>query len=321
MTGIEFSYKYELVGGKTVYYISVNGSPYSGPYQTTKVIPAHDWIAKNTKFQGQLPLLQVQTNWWYQVVQPGSMTMWVSLKDDISVAQALGKLAQADKQGHLPITPEKRQANLKNLDKLVPGLSPGSGGLPLPVFPSQFFMTCTMTAVNAPDPMSTEVLYDWTAKLQRTRMFTFDQQSAVDAVLTTDPSFASGHVPGTTYLIQRYPDGTYKCDPPIPKIGPPPPDWAASDNAVIVATITDNPQLSPNMTTRIFHCPFDNTTQSQFWIWYSNQYSNDTPVVFMQTLPPAGVGTNLALADYQRQQTTPLIDLVSYSVPPTCKHK
>ncbi|KAI9859033.1 MAG: NHL repeat-containing protein 3 [Trichoglossum hirsutum] len=389
MTGIEVSYKYKLVGGETVYSVSTNGSPYYGPFPTTKVIPAHDWIANSTAFQGQLPILNVQTNWWYQVVQPGHMVMWhwfrsdtnvpwrtmnsidtnpnklpiledfafinwptftasnsthprhqeetpteshelpdsaslTALKDDTSVAQVLAKLVQADEHGRLPITPEQRQANLGKLGDLVPGLSPGSGGLPLPVFPSEFFMTCTMTAVNAPNPMSTEVLYNWPTKLQRTRMFDFDQASSVDAVLTTDPSFVGlGHVPGTTYLIQRYadPDRTFKCDPPIPKIGPPSPDWAAQSQAQIVATIKNNPQLSPGATTRIFHCSFGDASQSQFWIWYSNRHASDTPVVFMQTLPPANVGTNLALADYQRMQTTPLIDMVSFSVPDSCKHK
>ena len=74
------------------------------------------------------------------------------------------------------------------------------------------------------------------------------------------------------------------------------------------------------MTTRIFHCPFNATTQSQLWIWYSDRDLPDTPVVFMQTLPPPSVGTNLALADYQRMQTTPLVDTVSFSVPESCKH-
>lgn len=163
-------------------------------------------------------------------------------------------------------------------------------------------MTCTMTAINDPSPMSTEVFYDWTTQRQRTRMFNWDQEkeSCIDAVLTTDApkSPSPSHVLGTTYIIERHVDGKIKCGNTIPDIGPPPPDWAAQNSAEIVATIKDNPGLSPNATTRIFCCPFDKKTQSQIWIWYSERYGEDTPVVFMQTLPPPSVGTNLALADY-----------------------
>lgn len=178
-----------------------------------------------------------------------------------------------------------------------------------------------MTAINAAGPMSSEVLYDWDApELQRTRMFNWDQQSTIDAILTTDPSrHGLGHDPGTTYLINRNADGTFSCLPPIANIGPVPPNWAAADNAEIVATIKNNPQLSPGYTTRIFYCPFDATTQSQFWIWYSDQYGADAPAVFCQTLPPPQVGTNSALADYQRMEMTSLIDQVAFSVPETCK--
>jgi hypothetical protein len=35
----------------------------------------------------------------------------------------------------------------------------------------EFFMSCTMTPVNRPTPMSTEVTYNWASKSQRTRMF------------------------------------------------------------------------------------------------------------------------------------------------------
>jgi hypothetical protein len=53
---------------------------------TTKAIPSHDWIAnpaspRTTKFQGQLPILDVQTNWWYESVPAqgsnSDSTFWV----------------------------------------------------------------------------------------------------------------------------------------------------------------------------------------------------------------------------------------------------
>ncbi|TEY41046.1 hypothetical protein BOTCAL_0405g00040 [Botryotinia calthae] len=396
LTGIELSYKYQVTDGQTMYSFSINGSAYTFPVSTNRVIPAHNWIAQGTTFQGQLPLLGKQTNWWYQIAPMGNYIWhwfrsdtnvpWRTMNSDESApdnipilqdwafinwptftasssksqqyprtsshdeklpqdlaevgessaqayvvpatrhgtssAAALGALAQLDKQGELPITPEKREANLAKLGELVPGLSPGDGGLALPVWPDKFFMTCTMTAVNAAGPMSTEVLYDWDApKLQRTRMFDWDQQSTTDAILTTDtPLYGPGHNPGTMYLINRKADKTFSCLPPIPSIGPVPPNWAAENNAEIVATIKNNPQLSPGYTTRIFHCPFDTTTQSQFWIWYSDQYAVDTPVVFCQTLPPEHVGTNLALADYQRMETTSLVDQGTFNVPTTCRN-
>ncbi|RYP23163.1 hypothetical protein DL765_001248 [Monosporascus sp. GIB2] len=382
-TGIGVSFLYKSKDGNTHFQISINGGQYSRPIPTSRVIPEHNWIARMAHYQGQLPILDVQTNWWYTVATKKT-TMWHWFRDDTnapwrtmnsidsnpdnipvlqdfafinwptftpgrhrdlqnedltgvddlpqsasltsfhfdgSVAQILGTLVLLDKAGLLGTTDKQRKANLAKFSQLVPGLSPGSDGLPIPRWPSRFFMTCTMTAINDPSPMSTEVLYDWPSRLQRTRMFNWNQASCVDAVLTTvlpqSPNLQ--HVPGTTYIIWRNADGKFKCGKPIQGIGPPPPDWAAQDNAEIVATIKNNPQLSPNATTRIFRCPFDTTSQSQFWIWYSDRYATDTPVVFMQTLPPPSVGTNLALADYWRMQTTPLVDPVSFNVPQKCR--
>jgi len=205
-------------------------------------------------------------------------------------------LAGAGKQSY----PVDRAKNIKKLSELIPGLQPGSGGLPLPRWPDEFFMSCTMTPVNRPKPMSTEVTYKWASKSQRTRMFMSDQQSADDAALFG----------GNTHILTRFADGTWKRMTDIPKLGPPRPDWATAGQGKIAATITNNPVLSPNTVTRIFSCPVN--PPYQFWIWYS---TDDTPVVFMQTAPKVEEGTSLALADYKMMQLTTLVDPHTFDLP------
>jgi hypothetical protein len=78
LQGHELSCKYEVVNGQTLFSFSLNGGPYSTPVVTSLIIPARNWIAQKAQLQGQLPILDVQTNWWYETVQPGNITNWVS---------------------------------------------------------------------------------------------------------------------------------------------------------------------------------------------------------------------------------------------------
>jgi hypothetical protein len=138
-------------------------------------------------------------------------------------------------------------------------------------------------------------------------MFNADQQSTVDAVENNVG----------TYQINRFANGSCSTfGDPLPGLGPPQPAWATAGGGSIVATITNNPDLSPNSITRIFREQMDDTRQ--FWIWYSNYDPNiiDTPVVFMETAPPASEGTSLALADYKVMELTPLVDQISFTVSP-----
>jgi hypothetical protein len=208
-----------------------------------------------------------------------------------------------------PLTPTERSSNIEIVQTLIPGLTPGTDGLPLPIWPDTFFMTCIMTPVNRVIPMSTEVLYNWQTIDLRTRMFNADQQSAIDAVENSVG----------TYQINRLADGSCSTDgDPLAGLGPPQPTWATSGGGDIVATIIDNPDFCPGYTTRIFRELMDEEHGRQFWIWYSNsdQDIRDTPVVFMETAPPAQEGTSLALADYWEMELTQLVDPVSYTVSP-----
>ena len=99
------------------------------------------------------------------------------------------------------------------------------------------------------------------------------------------------------HIFTRFVDGAWERITDI--LGPPRPDWATAGQGKIVATITNNPVLSPNTITRVFSCPVN--PPYQFWIWYS---TDDTPVVFMQTAPKVGGGTSLALADNKMMQQT-----------------
>ena len=192
------------------------------------------------------------------------------------------------------------EENLNSASNLIPGFKFGDGGLPLPTWPEQFFMTCTMTPINRATPLSTEVTYDWPKQSQRTRMFGLDpSQQAMDCQLVNKEG----------QIFWRFENGDYQKIGSVP-FGPPYPDWAKVGGGKIIATITDNPVLSPNTVTRIFNAPIN--PPLQFWIWYSD---NDTPVVFMHTAPKYEQGTNLALADYKIAQTTPLIDPRTFDVP------
>lgn len=194
-----------------------------------------------------------------------------------------------------------------DLSTLIPGLSPGNGGLPLPVWPQQFFMTCTMTPVNNPTPLSTEMTYNWPAESQRTRMFDPPKQGAPQTV--TDAEL----IGSKTWIFSRSANGDFKCGTEL-DFGPTSPTWATTGGGKIMYTITNNPKLSPGTVTRCFCAPIDEP--GQFWIWYK---AGDIPVVFCQTRPPAQEGTNLALADYSSFQVTDLIDPDTFDVPPPCE--
>ncbi|KAI4760906.1 hypothetical protein E4T52_07036 [Aureobasidium sp. EXF-3400] len=194
----------------------------------------------------------------------------------------------------------------RDVSTLITGLSAGDDGLPLPVWPEQFFMTCTMTPVNRPTPLSTEMTYDWPAESQRTRMF--DPLTQGQPQKVTDAELKDSE----TWIFSRSADGTFQCETSLP-FGPTSPTWATKGGGKTMYTIKDNPQLSPGTVTRCFSAPIDEP--GQFWIWYK---TGDVPVVFCQTRPPASEGTNLALADYSAFQVTDLIDPDTFDVPPPC---
>lgn len=196
--------------------------------------------------------------------------------------------------------PVEIQQNFEAASTLIPGFKFGNLDLKLPVWPQQFFMNCTMTPINRATPLSTEVTYDWPTMSQRTRMFEAPVQPVIDCQLFNQ----------TAHIFRRFEDGSYKRMADIPGIGPARPDWATAGDGEIVATITNNPVLSPDTVTRIFHNPVN--PPYQFWIWYS---TNDTPVVFMQTAPTVDEGTSLALADYKELQPTGLIDPHTFDIP------
>jgi hypothetical protein len=187
-----------------------------------------------------------------------------------------------------------RAANLAVIQTLLPGIQDGNAdGFPLPTWPDQFFLTCTMTPVSRVPPMSTEVLYNWPAKSQRTRMFDSENQSVTDIQI----------VKGTAYVTERFADGTNTQQKPPFSLGVPRPDWAQTTGK-ICAVIHDNPDLSPGTVTRIFSSPIDDP--HQLWSWYA---TGDVPVTFCQTNPPPEEGAGLAMAEYYSSlQITDLID-------------
>ena len=128
--------------------------------------------------------------------------------------------------------------------------------------------------------MPTQVFYDWPRQRMLTRFFLPDNQGVDDAILTGSE----------TFLVQRLPDGHHKCLKKLP-VGLPKPNWMTVDGGVCKGVLVNNPQLSPNRTTKLIVLP--STPGRFFWVWYT---SLDQPILFMEV--PQLCDVMLILTDY-----------------------
>ena len=198
-----------------------------------------------------------------------------------------------------------KQANvLATIQDLIPGLTP-PGNNALPTWPNQLFMTALTTPTFEPHPFPnqpypTQVYYDWNNQRQLTRFFLPDQ-SLEDVILTSS----------TSYLIARFPNGTYKCLGTVP-VGLPYPNWPEKDGGVCKGMITNNPQLSPNRITQIF--TLNSMPPRVFWIWYTTA---NQAIMFAEV--PQACNVELILTDYSDYNPAPPpFDPSLFVVPPDC---
>jgi hypothetical protein len=201
-------------------------------------------------------------------------------------------------------SPGEQSSALDKIQELIPGLTP-PGNDPLPSWPSRLFMTALTTPTFEPHPFPnqpypTQVYYDWEAQHQLTR-FALPDGSLEDAILTNSIS----------YLVARFKDSPPKCLGTVP-VGLPYPNWPEKDGGVCKGVITNNPQLSPNKTTRIF--TLNSMPPRVFWIWYT---STNEAVMFMEV--PQACNVQLILTDYfAYDPAPPPFDPSLFSIPPDC---
>ncbi len=196
----------------------------------------------------------------------------------------------------------------KLIGTLVPGLAPGPASGNLPYWPDRLFLTSfsnptgQMPGAPPPDPIPTQVFYDWPNRKMLTRLWV-GPGTYEDAILDTD----------TTHVVLRKPDGTHVCAKCLP-VGLVKPQWASADmGAHCRAVITNNPQLSPNRTTSV--CVMPSRPGQVFWTWYT---SADQPVMFIEV--PQACDVMLLLTDYADWNASPPpFDPSLFVVPPDCQ--
>jgi hypothetical protein len=173
-------------------------------------------------------------------------------------------------------------------------------------WPNQFYMTATFLPVNKYNPLPTQVIYDWNARSQLTRML-------------MSPNLYEAHLIGNhTAILVRHPSGQVDCVGHL-DFGMPNPQWMKTDMCKCVGSVASNYQLSSFNSTIIAICPLMNSRV--FWTWYSASSEKDfRPILFFETSAPLGEGTDLAFGDYHSfYPDFLLIDQLGFSTPTVCK--
>ncbi len=170
------------------------------------------------------------------------------------------------------------------LARLAPDIVASCPPAPLPGWPEKAGMTAIMTGPGFDSiPLSAEILYDWSRKSQRTRMYWPQGSKLVneDALLFD----------GEGYSIERKTGGRLSCAGELP--GTVRPNWPETGGCSCEAIIKENLALAPSGA-RIMVCPM--TPPRVVWSWFAPE---GQPLVFMETSapgdPPAEV---LTLVDY-----------------------
>jgi hypothetical protein len=192
-------------------------------------------------------------------------------------ARALRRLVEAMRQA--------RERADHELRRLMPALETCPAA-PLPEWPEQLAITGVMTPIDSDeDPYPAEVLYDWTLRAQRSRIF-FPPESAIavqDSLLLNPQG----------YTVTRRRQGGPICEPVLP--GAIRPDWASRAPCSCEAAINGTTPLTPYGTSLIMACPLASPRVA--WAWYALA---GRPTVFMVTSMPGDEGKGLfAALDYR----------------------
>jgi DNA-binding beta-propeller fold protein YncE len=200
------------------------------------------------------------------------------------------------------------QVVIQRAKEVLPGIdttpvpNPHIRGLATPTvdpWPEQLYILAMMTPVSLDSPMPTEVLYDWSQKSQRTRMY-FVQGPWTDWIYDAVLDAYS------TQLYYWGPDPDcccYNVGPPGGlMMGPINPGWLSVGHAkaVLKARSVLNPSQDD---VYIFQCAMQ--PPRILWTWYS---TSGVPSVFFESASPVSEGTSLALADYYGWFPNPGVD-------------
>ena len=188
---------------------------------------------------------------------------------------------------------------------LMPELEAACPPAPLPSWPEHAAMTALMTSPDFNNsPMPTEVLYDGSRKLQRTRNF----WPATSHLATDDALLLDGH----GYSVARTRAGGLICTAALP--GALRPNWPESGGCSCEASIKGNTALTPFGPARILVCPM--TGQRVVWSWFAR---DGRPMVFMETSEPGdGTAGVLTLVDYHAWQPDRAAGIAAFDTPAQC---
>jgi len=178
----------------------------------------------------------------------------------------------------------RSRARSDEIKRLMPALAACPADS-LPQWPKKLALTGLMTPFDSDEnPYPTEVLYDWNARGQRSRVF-FPAHSGIavqDALLLGSRGY------NVTY---RHNEGPI-CAAVLP--GTIRPDWPSRGSCSCEAAIEGGTPLTPYGPTRIMACSLASPRAA--WAWYT---STGRPTVFMVTSMPGDEGGALfAVLDY-----------------------
>lgn len=172
-----------------------------------------------------------------------------------------------------------------DISRLMPtlGVCPAAR---LPEWPETLAVTGLMTPIDSDeDPYPAEVLYDWSLRAQRSRIFfpSESEFSIQDSLLLDQRG----------YTVTYHRPGGLTCEPVLP--GAIRRDWASRAPCSCEATINGTTPLTPHGTSQIMVCPLASPRVA--WAWYA---LTGRPTVFMVTSMQGDEGKGLfAVLDYR----------------------
>ncbi len=176
----------------------------------------------------------------------------------------------------------------------------------LPRWPERARMTALMTSPNFDSaPLPAEIVYDWSSKAQRTRMYwpSGARIRNADALLGDELG----------YSIEESSGRHLSCTADLP--GALRPNWPETGGCSCEAVIKAITPLNPSGPAKIMVCPM--TKPRVVWSWFSLE---GQPLVFMETSAegdrPSGV---LTLVDYYSFAAGQAVSPEAFAVPPRCR--
>src|SRR5215813_4756292 len=193
----------------------------------------------------------------------------------------------------------------REIKRLMPAVA-SCASSPLPQWPETLALTGLMTPFDANEnPYPTEVLYDWTLRGQRSRIY-FPPASPV---LAQDALLLGSRGYNVTW---RRDDGPV-CTPVLP--GTIRPDWPSRGSCSCEAEISGGTPLTPRGTTRIIACTLASPRAA--WAWYT---ADGRPTTFMVTSRIGDQGAALfAVLDYWQWEPGHQIAGTAFAKPDQCK--